>query len=184
MTLLHRPKARSWVGHPLLPGTHPVPDGTGPQLPSTARGRREGRGWELGGSQPLILAQETEERLMAMSVQTLRTAHVCSESDGGRGLVKPSQRLSQLFLPRHTDPCGESRPWLPGAHWEIRPTSEWNPGNVPLGSFVSPPNQEEMRNQNCGGKTNIIPSAEPRAITQGVTVLTVVDGTVLDSDSP
>lgn len=93
--------------------------------PSTARGRREGRGWELGSSQPLILAQETEERPMAVSVQTLRTARVCSESDGGRGLVKPPQRLSQLFLPRcHTDPCGESRPWLPGAHWEIRPTSE------------------------------------------------------------
>lgn len=28
MTLLHRPKARSWVGHPLPPGPHPGPDGT------------------------------------------------------------------------------------------------------------------------------------------------------------
>lgn len=61
---------------------------------------------------------------MTMSVQILRAAHVCSERDGGRGLVKPhgaQSVVTQILV-------GKQIVASP-AHREIRPTSERNPGN-------------------------------------------------------
>ena len=94
-------------------------------------------------------------------VQTLGTAY------RHWGLLMSPRRRSQLFLPRHADPCGKADPPVRG----ILEINHWGVSSLP--------NQEEMRNHIFGGKTKIIPNAEPKSPNHSVT-----DRTVPHSDSP